>query len=202
MKKTIKSLFVLVLLISGVTNLTAQDNRLTLGVKGGINLSTLSMKDIPNPDSKVGFNLGLTVDYELGQRVYLLTGLEINTKGGKWKLYELKASINQVYLQLPIHVGYKFEITESTKLVLHAGPYLAYGIGGKSKLEFEGQEEKEDTFGSDGLKKFDVGIGLGFGVEFNQMCLGLGYDLGLYNISGEEESAKNRNFYLSIGYKF
>lgn len=38
------------------------------------------------------------------------------------------------------------------------GPYLAYGVGGKTKID--GVSEKADTFGDDGLKRFDAGLGL------------------------------------------
>ncbi len=65
-----------------------------------------------------------------------------------------------------------------------------------------GQTDGEDVFGDDGYKRFDFGLGLRAGLEFNQKVpVSIGYDFGLLDIN-DGVSAKNRNLTLSVGYKF
>lgn len=201
--KTIKTVLIAALLVLGA-NASAQ---ISFGVKAGVNLSNYS-GDVKENKAKVGFNAGLTADYTLAPSMYLMSGLEITAKGCKFDFgTDGKSTTNAIYLQLPVHFGYKVSVSEGTNIVLHAGPYVAYGIAGKSG---EG-EDKVDTFGKNGLcKRFDFGAGLGVGVEFGKIGVGLGYDLGMLNVingnlSNDNDSkakVRNMNAYLSVGYKF
>ncbi|MDH6307260.1 hypothetical protein M2451_000409 [Dysgonomonas sp. PFB1-18] len=238
MKKLFKTIFVTITLFIGI-NASAQDKPITFGVKSGLNLSNYS-GDAENLKAKLGFNVGVTLDYNFTSNLYLTTGLEFTTKGVKYDFEEsiteegqtfdlsAKAKINAMYLQIPIHIGYKVDVNESTKITFHAGPYIAYGVGGKVKIGDEmkikngattvtinmkelkkefGISDEElpldmDTFGDESFKRFDFGVGLGVGAEFGKFCVGLGYDFGLANISREGSTARNMNAYLTVGYKF
>ena len=100
------------------------------------------------------------------------------------------------------------DVSPGTRVVLHAGPYAAYGVGGKYKLSGSvgsvGAETESDVFGDDGfLKRFDAGLGLGVGAEFGPLLLDLGWDMGLVNIvDSSDGDLKNQNAYLSVGYRF
>lgn len=204
MKAIFKATLLAVALLIGV-NANAQDSPIQLGVKAGANLSNVG-GDTEGTKAKFGFNAGVTLDYNFTPNVALLTGLEFTTKG--FKIKDLDGfSANAMYLQLPVHVGYKLDVAEGTKIVFHAGPYIAYGIGGKIKQKVEAGdgdiEAKLDFFGDDAAKRFDFGVGAGAGVEFGQIGIGLGYDFGLANISRDSDGKiKNQNAYLTVGYKF
>ena len=43
--------------------------------------------------------------------------------------------INQLYLELPVNVQFRFNIADNTNLVIATGPYLACGVGGKAKFD-------------------------------------------------------------------
>lgn len=223
MKTTIKTILIAVALLIGV-GANAQDNPLAFGVKAGVNLSNFSGNGADGMDAKVGFNVGLTVDYALSQDLYLLSGLELTMKGAKDKgsisftdptlgtvSFEGTEKDNPMYLQIPVHLGYKITVTDATKVVLHAGPYVAYGIGGKSKVKGTAVSGDEvvvidtdfDFFGKDRAKKFDFGLGLGAGLEFDKIAVGLGYDFGLINmLDNSSYTVKNMNASLTLGYKF
>lgn len=218
MRTFIKTFLVAVALLIGVSA-NAQDKPLIFGVKAGMNLSNVSGDGAKGSDAKIGFNVGLTLDYALSQDLYLMTGLEFTMKGAKDEgsiseggvSFTGKETSNPMYLQVPIHIGYKFAIADNTNLVLHVGPYIAYGIAGKYKLEgtgsvegISGQIKPEVDFFSDNIaKRFDFGLGLGVGVEFGKFGVGLGYDLGLANISQNKDAKlRNMNAYLTVGYKF
>jgi hypothetical protein len=146
-------------LLTGL-NYSLQGAKLDLGnaVSGTIGNALGSLGDLGNIFGDLGNILG----NELGKKV-----------GSK--------KTNVSYLQLPIHLGYKLEITEETKLVFHAGPYLGYAL-------------KKD------YKDFDYGVGLGTGAEFGKFGVDLGWDFGLAKVG--VGNAKNMNGYLTVGYKF
>lgn len=197
----------MICLIGGVA-VHAQET--SFGVKAGVNLSNFGGD--PDGDAKVGFNAGVTLDYGFTPEWYLLTGLEFTMKGSKYKKtiagIETETKANPMYLQLPVHVGYKLTIVDETRIVFHAGPYVAYGIGGKSKLKVGENigtlvDEESDFFGDDAAKRFDFGLGGGIGVEFGSFNVGIGCDFGLLNIERNDDfKVKNQNAYLTVGYKF
>ena len=173
-----------------------------------------------------GYTFGVTVDYNLTDNFFIQSGLSFITKGSKDEYTvtimteilggtyysELHKHKNQsLYLQLPIYAGYKFQVAESVKLLFNVGPYFAYGIGGKTKSEWKPQggsgvsgSDKKDTFGDDGLKRFDCGLGFGAGVEFGKIGVNAAYYLGLIGVHADNSSVtlKNRSFALTVSYKF
>lgn len=210
MKKLKLSL--VIALLGMVSFVGAQD--LSFNVKGGLNLSNLS-GDVEDTKVKPGFHIGVGADYEFAPNLALQTGLFFTNKGAKAEgdvslgdtdLVNGEATMNANFLQLPIHIAYKIDVMPGTRVVLHAGPYIAYGIGGKTKFEVSSgstsASEKYDTFGNDGLKEFDAGLGLGVGAEFGPILLDLGWDMGLANLGDSDAKVKTQNAYLSVGYKF
>lgn len=205
--KTMKTFF-LVAICSVVCISASAQLPIGLGVKGGATFSDISKF---NDDFKYGFNFGVAVDYEVANSVYLMSGLHLITKGAKGN--ELggvsiapgtatgkgKMDVNPIYLQVPIHAGYKFQVAPATKFVLRAGPYVAYGIGGKAKGEGDFKGVDQDFF-TDGTKKFEMGIGGAAGAELGKFTADLAVDLALTKV-WENRSSKNRVAYISIGYK-
>lgn len=217
MKKNLRMTLVALALAVGVT-VSAQEKKVELGVKGGMNISNFS-GDVQNTDAKIGFNVGVTLDYAFTNELYLLTGLEFTTKGAKTNVSEseyeyqngygyehievIKGTFNPMYLQIPIHIGYKLDVTENTKLVFRAGPYIAYGVGGKVSAKQANEKESIGIFRTGLMKNFDFGLGLGVGAEFGKIGVNLGYDFGIINTwDVNEGSVRNGNFAISLGYKF
>lgn len=201
----------LVLVVAMLAIVTGASAQLNLGVKGGVNMSNFYGDELDDQNVKIGFHVGLAADYEFAYNSAIQTGLFFTTKGAKYSESIGDASadftVNPMYLQLPVHYAYKLDVTPGTRIVFHAGPYVAYGIGGKSKLsgslgDWDGGTEW-DVFGDDGFKRFDAGLGLGVGAEFGPILLDLGWDMGLVNIADSNSGdIKNQNAYLSVGYKF
>ncbi len=172
----------------------AQDKPVTFGVKAGVNLSTLS-GDMKDSKHTFRYQVGATVDIALTENLYILTGLDLQAKGTKIN----KVTYNPLYLQLPATIAYKFDLGSNTRLVLNVGPYVAYGIGGKTK----GGEGSLKLFGDNIFKNLDYGAVGGVGIELGMFAVGLGYDLGLGNISDiAGTKVSNRNAYLTVGVKF
>lgn len=232
-----KKILVLAVLAIGMV-LCANAQEVTWGVRGGMNISNAADKydgSVESGESKsdyesdfksrVGFHLGVVLDWGLSENFYIQPGLYFTTRGMKldedWEgeKYEEKWNLN--YLQLPILASYRIALSDNVKWHINAGPYLAYGLGGKVKWEYsyEGESEKGDfkAFGTSdddddddekgGLKRFDAGLSFGTGISFNKMYFGVVYDLGLTNAADEDQfgddyKVRNRNFAITVGYNF
>lgn len=190
----------------------------SFSIKGGLNMSNFYGDKLNDKDMKPGFHIGVGADLELIPNVALQTGLFYSTKGAKYS-YDIPIAGGKVeynvsanYIQLPVHVAYKIEVIPGTKVVFHAGPYIAYGVGGKRKItagwesgnEIEIGPKEVNTFNKEwGFKPFDTGVGLGIGAEFGILTIDLGWDIGLTNIARTDNgNVKTQNAYLSLGYKF
>ncbi len=202
MNKT-KLSFTVVALVAFITVFSneakAQENPVTFGIKAGANLSTFG-GDLKDTKYALRYQVGITADVALTNNLYILTGLDFQTKGVKYNPKSApNIKYNPMYLQLPVNIGYKFDLGSDIRLVVNAGPYVAYGIGGKAKSD----GEKQSVFGKNKFKRFDYGLTGGVGVEIGRIAINAGYEFGLANISDTKGSKiKNRNPYLTVGYKF
>ena len=120
MKKLRLSLVVAMLAI-----VTAASAQLNLGVKGGVNMSNFYGDELTDKNMKIGFHVGLAADYDFAPSMALQTGLFFTTKGFKYETSSSEYTENLMYLQLPLHLAYKQDVTPGTRIVFHAGPYLA-----------------------------------------------------------------------------
>lgn len=214
------------LLMLQVVDVKAQESSLQFGVKAGLNLSNASIENSEaDPKVKAGYQVGVFVDYYFTNAILLQSGLTFTTKGSDIKnLYAGhvvggtgkdgdKFTYNQLYMQLPLYGGYRIGLSDDIGLLFKAGPYFAYGVGGKTKWKLAKSvfgdgttSRKWDTFGDDeydGLKKFDIGIGFGVNAEFKKMLVGIDCEFGLRDIASYlEEKYKNQNVSFTVGYKF
>lgn len=223
MKKILLFAFVMAM---GLGSVNAQDN-LKWGVVAGMNVSKLSTAGLGN---KIGYHVGARAELGLPQvanGLYLDAAALLSAKGAKTDAGDLGGiNVNATYLEIPIHVGYKYAINENFNVFGSFGPYVGIGLFGKTKvdeLDYNGSHElvntsyKYNTFG-DGYKRFDMGLGLNVGVEIQQKYrISLGYDFGLLKAfdaasenNGDDEEmeinlasgAKNRNLTISVAYMF
>lgn len=209
MKKVL--LFCAAILTAGVTF-----GQTKFGILAGPNFSSYTAKhmilnsDKETSDLLVGVRAGITADLQLAEEFYIGTGLLYAGKGGKAKdNNDFKTTLS--YLQLPINFLFKPEVGTG-KLNLGAGPYVAYGLGGKHKgtfnnttIEYNAFDDESEPIGQR-LKRFDAGVGIVAGYELNSgLYLGLNADLGLvnaYDNTDNDRSFKNTSFGVSLGYKF
>ncbi len=128
--------------------------------------------------------------------LYLMAGPSLVSKrsddGGEKITLNYFAIPSYVILMRPLPTG---------KIWGGLGPYVAYGLGGKTKDTFSG--EKYKSFNKDdGFRRFDAGLGFTAWYEFNnQLSIRLGYEVGLLNIGHEEnEAVHNRTISLHMMY--
>lgn len=196
-------------------------------IKGGLNLSNISTNNdgsIDNARTLTNFNVGVLADLPLLDALSFQTGLYLTGKGSKTDAYlnnsnqndnYTKTRFNPLYLELPANLVVKFPISEDARLFIGAGPYVAMGIGGKSKVETKvlgvtSTSEENIKFNDDDpttseqegarydrLKRFDFGLNGMAGVEAGRLMLGVNYGYGLTKINSTEtnNSDNDKNKY-------
>ncbi|MDR2086207.1 MAG: PorT family protein [Dysgonamonadaceae bacterium] len=151
-----------------------------------------------------GVHLGLIVQYDLSTKFFLQPELLYSMQGMTEKATNQGSETSRLnFIQLPVYAGYKVNLGLDLNLILAAGPYLAYGINGS-----------KGAYGSDGmLNRFDAGVSVMGGLQFNKVQITVGYDHGLFDqmdVNGWDtakdilglSSIQNRNVKLSAGYFF
>ena len=180
--------------------------QLSFNVKAGLNLSSYIGDNSDHSKFKPGVRLGVGMEYQFTDIISLQPSLFFSQKGAKYSEgYEgivdadADVKINQLYLELPLMVGARIHTASNFDLLFKGGPYLAYGVGGKTKID--GVSEKADTFGDDGLKRFDAGLGLGVAFEFGNIVVGVETGTSFTKVASGV-SAHNLSALATIGYKF
>jgi hypothetical protein len=127
---------------------------------------------------------------------------------------KVKSTIN--YLEVPVLARAQFG-SEKTKFFVQAGPSIAYGLGGKTKLTYtmnDGEDvysesesgkvkfgdQPEDYDGPDAYidNRLDFGVQVGAGVTFNErISLDLRYGLGLSDLD-DDNASKNRAIQFTV----
>jgi hypothetical protein len=199
-----------------------QTNAQTFGLKAGLNLSNVLEKDDDgtySDDYKMnpGFHVGGAIDVPISEVFSFESGLLLTTKGFQIEEEDmgfiLKGKANLYYLDIPLTLKASYALLEGVKIFGAVGPYVGIGLSGKTKVsyEFMGEEESQEEnveWGSDeenNLKRLDMGATFGGGIEINSIMLGISYDLGLANISPNQDNGrtiKNKVLKFSVGCRF
>ena len=155
-------------------------------------------------------------------------------------------SLHYIQLPILVGARYDFNGKVPVQLQFNTGPYFAVAVAGKQKETYEGEYEsyyygdreretwdkeyKRNAFGDYkdnkdakdyedtvlGLKRFDIGWRFDLGVDINKFYLGVAYDLGFFDVQGDDlkkdlkdaygknkyEALKTGNFSINIGCRF
>ena len=229
MKTKIISLLAIVLLTG--TMAFGQDTGNTgmrFGILGGVNFQNLNGDnyngDKLENDMLIGFHAGVNVLIPIAPEFYFQPGLLFSTKGAENEDVVLGTTIitttNLSYIEVPLNLVYRGALGNGFVLV-GFGPYVAYGIGGKVKIEggsvtvendieFKNVVETGDDLLVPYYKAFDAGANIFAGYEMaGGIFLQLNAQLGMLNINPEDKriaddktAVKNTGFGLSLGYRF
>lgn len=192
-----KSLILITLLIYSVTSYA----QIEISGRAGLNLSKYSndeaAKIIP------GYKIGGGIQYSFDEMWALQTSLYLSAKGARTEDKEAAYTTRQTYLELPIMAALKMELTDITTITFSAGPYMAYGIGGKvEKKDYTTKEiTYRNSFDEQKLKRFDTGLGCSFNLGINRILLSMDFMFGFLKIK-KDTRQRNLSSSICIGYKF
>lgn len=177
------------------------------GLKVGANFATVNSDDpiLDGGSMKSGLNIGAVIGAGLSRYtpLYFETGLFYTEKGGKSEHLGNKFTYSLDYLEVPLLLKYKFYTDNSFSIQPYLGGYLACGVGGKIK-NF-GEREAYPSFSDKpySFQRFDGGIKMGVGAQFDFFYADLSYDLGLSNISHDDfDTTHTGTLSLNVGFNF
>jgi len=183
------------------------------GLRLGVNFATLSSDNVDyDMNSRSGLAFGAVYGFQLANSMplWLELGLYYSEKGGKtsWayadptqqsRLVEQTVKTRMTYLEAPVVMKYSFDVMDDFCIQPFLGGYFALGVGGKTK-EY-GARESYSSFKN--MNRFDGGIRIGCGMEYQMAYLELGFDFGIANISKDDfTSVRNRTFFMTAGVNF
>lgn len=187
--KNLKNILAGVLALVGVSQIQAQENSASLGIKGGYNMSNLYTEDVDDQNVLSGFNVGLFATLPISSSLAIQPELNYTTKGAELRYDNLfaqgTAKFRLNYVEVPVLI--KANLTKNFNV--HFGPYAAFLID--SKITNEGQDGNinfEESIDKDDLNTVDVGVAAGVGFDFDTFGIGARYNYGLTTVG------KERNF--------
>lgn len=191
--------------------ISAQSSNVTeeFGIKGGFNMSNLYSNDADDENILYGFNAGLYATLPISDFIAIQPEILFTTKGSKQEYNSLLGSGNVKFKLNYIEVPLLVRVNITKNFNIHAGGYASYLVS--SKVTGEGDFNFTQDIDTDDLNKFDAGLSVGAGFDFNPISIGLRYNHGLTTIGKERTTltgttytfpdAKNRNLSLYLSYK-
>lgn len=194
-----------IIAIACIAFATPSQAQVKFGLKGGLNLTSLSADNIAGGVSnKSGFFVGPTVKFTLP-----VVGLSLDASAlydqRNAKIKNADATVKFQSVQIPINVRYGFGLSSVVNVFAFAGPQFGFNIGDKSKLL--------DQMGSWSLKSSNISGNVGIGATvFSKLQITANYNFQLSK-SGEVEykdangaiqtgKMKFNSWQLGLGYYF
>ncbi len=191
MKKHLILLYSLV-----VVALSSNAQTTEIGVRGGFDLSNLSISESQQPTTsfknRPSFLAGGFATFRLSDEVGFQPELLYSSNGSKLSTTGVgTATIKTGYLSLPIY----FRVNATKNFHILFGSYVSYLLSAtQSSVDVKDQ-----------LKSMDFGWAFGLGYDFEKKFnVGVRYNIGLYNIDKNSTlglSATNTALQFVVGYK-
>src|SRR5882672_6408902 len=171
-----------------VTGLTyAQTN---MGIKGGLNFSTIHPEGNSNPDLRTGFHVGMLWHVPLGQGIAFQPELVYSLQGATLSNNE---KLNLGYINAP----FLLQVMVGRGFRLEAGPQLGFLISARTQSGNTLENVRQS------YKTIDAALAVGFGFLGRT---GLGFDArynyGLSTINKSGGDVANRVFQVGLFYQF
>ncbi|MCT2563795.1 porin family protein [Chryseobacterium herbae] len=187
----------------------SSSNPVTFGVKGGMNVSSLSKDEgLDDQKSKIGFNAGVFANIPVAESFSIQPEVLYSQYGAKADYTVLgnkfSSSTKLDYIAVPV----MFQYNLIPNLFVEAGPEFGFLVSAKNKIKNEsnGNSSTSDNY-KDDLKSFNFGIGLGAGYYFtDNFGITARYVAGLTDVAKDRpngsDAVKNNTFQVGLAYKF
>lgn len=196
------------------TTATSSSNPVTFGVKGGMNVSSLSKgADLSDSKSKIGFNAGVFANIPLASSFSIQPEVIYNDLGSKSTRnytflgndYKDQYSTNLGYISVPV----MFQYNALPNLYIEAGPEFGFLVSAndkfKSSTNGNSNVSATNSLNKDDFQTFNFGIGLGAGYYFtDNLGITARYTAGVTDIfkNNNGDAVRNNVFQVGLAYKF
>jgi hypothetical protein len=185
-----KSFFLSILLLSAFLFSSGQRADVNFGMRGGLNIASLSVKNGVDYSSRASFYLGLLARMRASSHFAIQPELYFSGQGGKSGSSTVKLS----YLNIPVNLEY----VSGTGLNLLTGPQLGILLIAKQKDNNLEYDIKSSTKSID----FSWVFGASYQLPASPLGIELRYNLGLSNINEGTTEVHNRVAQFGIYYLF
>ena len=192
MKNSKKLIFAaLALSLMTFTSVQAQEDATKFGIKGGVNFSNFYTDNVDDNNVLTGFNAGFFAKMPISENISFQTEISYTGKGAELvynnAIVKGTAQFKLNYIEVPLLVV----VNLTQNLNIHAGPYAAYLISGKTTNESDsGSYNFEDNINVDDFNRFDAGLAAGVGLDLESVSFGVRYNYGLTKI-GKDDANSN-----------
>lgn len=191
----------------GITTVFSQ---VSFGVKGGLTFANAQISGSGielDTDMKTTFHIGPIVEVAVTEAVGVNAALLYAGRGYNYSFDVFGTTVETKnslwYLQVPVNLVYNADL-----FYFSAGPYVGFGVGGKSTSDDE--EDVDVEFGNtedDDVAPSDFGLNVELGVNLNAARIGVGYGLGLSNnapgdIKDSDDSFEFKNNAINVSATF
>jgi hypothetical protein len=204
MKNFLKSALTILLTVT----FTVMHAQIHPGYIFGLNVSTITLntKGIESvPEKPLGIHFGGFLAIPVAGNFNFQPAILLSAKGSNYSIDSVDFSLSPIYMEIPAIAMYSFG-SDAIKISLYAGPYFACGIGGY-KIE-PGGELTGVNYGSgenSDLKRLDIGLNIGAGINIRGLLISAQYGIGLTNIAPStalDAEMKNKVLGISISSLF
>ncbi len=188
------------------------------GIKGGLNLSSLSIDKANDSNIIPGFNLGvwgrMMVNDKFGiQPEILYTGKGMKADYNKdflgFDVADGTTKLKLNYIEIPVYLSFYL----AKDFNFHIGPYVGFLMNAHMDTDAEILSfinvDNSDDIDRSKFNTLDAGIAGGLGFSFDPLIFGFNYELGLQQVAKENGSteallgnAKNNTIQVYVGFMF
>ena len=172
------------------------------GIKGGMNVSSISDDGYDDTKSKVGYYGGVFVNIPASESFSIQPEIIYNNLGSEVKtnLYSRKLNLN--YITVPV----MFQFKATPQFYLEAGPEFGFLVSADSKTTWNNSTSTAEL-DKDNFNNFNMGVGLGAGFDITKnVGINARYVAGFSDVtkpsSDPSTNAKNKNNTFQVGLNF
>ncbi|OFX54824.1 MAG: hypothetical protein A2W86_08575 [Bacteroidetes bacterium GWD2_45_23] len=188
------------------TQLSAQDNPVSIGIKAGTSLSNYRLgDDMKGFKSKmnIGGSVGGFIKYDISTNFALQSGIDVYYKTSELESKADKSSdkLKSLGVEIPIYGVFQVKAGNGN-FFIGAGPYIGYGISTKS--DGVNLFKKSSEAGMAAMNRWDYGVGGIIGYDFaKNWQINASYQFGLADLhKSKGGSMKSHGAAIGIAYKF
>jgi hypothetical protein len=192
---------ILVVVLCSATSALAQG--VTVGAKGGVNFATVDFAAAGDASKGRWSPLaGAFVVLPIHWGIALQTEGLYTQKGGRLHGTAVDSSLLLDYFEIPVLARVSMNAFGG-KLYFVGGPCPAFRLRARTRTEFNGATEEIDV--ASAVKRFDLGVAGGAGMEFGSLVVEGRYTFGLTDVNKDPTDAapsKNRAISVTAGWRF
>jgi hypothetical protein len=174
--------------------LRAANAQIQLGVKGGVDFSTITGQYYGQAQTLAGFNVGALISLPLFNKFTLQPEIVYSSEGAKTTEVNVTTNLVNNYLNFPVLIKYN----NATGIFVETGPQVGYLLNAKLKIPNFNEDEKPND------KNLDFSWVFGLGYLFKDLNLGIDarYNLGLSNFIDQNYIGNATNNVIEVGVFF